>query len=395
MKNEVKNESDTPRKNPKEIGTATPKNLRIVEDKVKKDTTKELSSIQQEKSSSVGHVLKYARQKANISLDEVSWSLRISKNYLESIEDSKSDALLERVYTLGFVRSYAAYLGLNADEIVGRFKAEIFGDHQFEPLVFLSPEAETSSPRGMILLLSSMVALICIGGWYMYNHQSETPVVKEIPTELQKAINQDLSAAGEPVDSQPAPVNQSGERFGTSASAIANEVEDTRPAEEGDPVETSEEGANTQESPSSEAPLSSVSPASLASQVSHQAPAIVVTKPEAMQPEATQPVSNAAPSPLAPPVEISAPTMVALTFMERCWVEVRDANQRILIQKSFNKGDTYKIEAKAGRKLSVGNAGGVRISVNQSSPVAIGGTGMVERISLDPLNLSKYSGAQR
>lgn len=388
MKNEVKNESDTPRKTPKEAGASQAKNLHIVEDRAKKDATKESSSGQHEKPSSVGHVLKYARQKANISLDAVSWDLRISKNYLEFIEGSRSDVSLERVYTLGFVRSYAVYLGLNADEIVGRFKAEIFGDHHLEPLVFLSPETEASSPRGMILLFSSMVALMCIGGWYMYNRQSETPIVKEIPSELQKAINQDLSAVGETVESSPAPLNQSGERFDTPASTVANEIEDTRPAEEGEPVDTSEEGSKIKQSLSGETPVSSVSPVA---QPSQQAPALVAT-----QPEATQPASNdALASSPAPMAAVSAPTMVVLTFVERCWVEVRDANQRILIQKSFNKGDTYKIEAKAGRKLSVGNAGGVRISVNESSPVAIGGTGLVERISLDPLNLSKYSGAQR
>jgi cytoskeleton protein RodZ len=388
MKNEVKNESDTPRKTPREVGASTSKNLRVVEDKAKKDTAKELPAIPHEKPSNVGHVLKYARQKANISLDEVSWNLRISKIYLEAIEDSRSDALLERVYTLGFVRSYAAYLGLNADEIVGRFKAEVFGDHQFEPLVFLAPEAEASSPRGTIILLSSMVALLCIGGWYMYSHQSEAPIVKEIPSELQKAINQDLSAAEGAVEAPSAPLKQSGEHLVTSAPTASNEIEDARPAEEGDSVDTPEEAVKMPAGLSSETSLSSALPVG---QTPQHAPALVLTQPEAVQPASNSTPANS-PNALA---EVTAPMMVALTFVERCWVEVRDANQRILIQKSFNKGDSYKIEAKVGRKLSLGNAGGVRISVNQSSPVAIGGTGMVERISLDPENLSKYSGAQR
>ncbi|KAB2833850.1 MAG: hypothetical protein F9K49_06035, partial [Caedimonadaceae bacterium] len=185
MKNEVKKESHDLNVVPKKEQALESKALRLINEKKGSEGIKKAKIVSTDLPQSVGTVLKTERLKHEKSLEEIARSLRISKRYLEIIEEGTKEDFPERVYALGFVRSYAVYLGLNAEDITKRFKAEVLGDHQQEPLVFLLPEAEVSSPRGMILVISAIVALLCIAGWYFYRHSNDIIVAKEIPAELQ------------------------------------------------------------------------------------------------------------------------------------------------------------------------------------------------------------------
>src|SRR5687767_7362131 len=73
----------------------------------------------------VGHYLCTARQRKGKQLSDVWLELKIRPEYLIAIEEGRFEALPGRIYAIGFVRSYAGYLGLDAEECVGRLKAEI------------------------------------------------------------------------------------------------------------------------------------------------------------------------------------------------------------------------------------------------------------------------------
>src|SRR3974377_1705733 len=73
----------------------------------------------------VGQDLRAARLRRGDDLATVSKALKIRKDHLESIEEDRIESLPGRTYAVGFVRSYADYLGLDAGQCVERFKAEI------------------------------------------------------------------------------------------------------------------------------------------------------------------------------------------------------------------------------------------------------------------------------
>jgi len=100
---------------------------------------------------SVGQELSKARQRSGKMLMDVWRELKINPDYLLAIEESRFEALPGRVYAIGFVRSYAAYLGLNADELVDRLKAEMAGPDASEPVIGLVPPPESNLPRGGVL----------------------------------------------------------------------------------------------------------------------------------------------------------------------------------------------------------------------------------------------------
>src|SRR3974390_443477 len=75
----------------------------------------------------VGQELRAARLRRGDDLATVSRALKIRKDHLDALEEDKFEALPGRTYAMGFVRSYAEYLGLDSVQCVERFKAEIAG----------------------------------------------------------------------------------------------------------------------------------------------------------------------------------------------------------------------------------------------------------------------------
>jgi cytoskeleton protein RodZ len=65
----------------------------------------------------LGKKLKESREQKGESLDDASKITRIGKNYLEALEEGVTSKLPNQAYTRGFIRLYAAHLGLAPDEI--------------------------------------------------------------------------------------------------------------------------------------------------------------------------------------------------------------------------------------------------------------------------------------
>ena len=66
----------------------------------------------------VGALLREAREASGRSVADVVASLRIRRVYLEAIEDGRFDELPGAAYAVGFVRSYATYLRLDAPALL-------------------------------------------------------------------------------------------------------------------------------------------------------------------------------------------------------------------------------------------------------------------------------------
>jgi len=70
---------------------------------------------------SLGLHLRAARQGRNISLAEASTATRISQRILTALEDDDFAALPAEVFTRGFIKLYAEYLGLDTGEVLTLF----------------------------------------------------------------------------------------------------------------------------------------------------------------------------------------------------------------------------------------------------------------------------------
>lgn len=88
----------------------------------------------------VGHELRQARERRDMSLQQLFRLTKISPHVLQVIEASDESRLPARVFTRGFVRSYALEVGLDPDDTVRRYF------EQFEPEEPAVPPAVEDAP---------------------------------------------------------------------------------------------------------------------------------------------------------------------------------------------------------------------------------------------------------
>lgn len=68
-----------------------------------------------------GQELRHEREMREISIREISDTTKISSRFLEAIEAGDFSSLPAPVFTRGFIREYASYLGIEPEEIVDRY----------------------------------------------------------------------------------------------------------------------------------------------------------------------------------------------------------------------------------------------------------------------------------
>jgi len=95
---------------------------------------------------SFGEELRREREIRGISLKEIADATKISKRFLEAIERNDHRTLPAPVFTRGFIREYARYLGLNCDEIVNRYNFAAAGDDRIEKSAHLERLAQREPP---------------------------------------------------------------------------------------------------------------------------------------------------------------------------------------------------------------------------------------------------------
>lgn len=80
--------------------------------------------IQPSRPRTLGSILKAARTKANISLEDAEIQTRIRLKHLEALEAGDYQALPADAYNIGFVRCYAEFLRLSPEKILRMYREE-------------------------------------------------------------------------------------------------------------------------------------------------------------------------------------------------------------------------------------------------------------------------------
>ena len=140
----------------------------------------------------VGNDLRLMREQLGWSLPSVAASLRIRLPYLEAIEAGRFSELPGNAYAVGFVRTYAAAMGLDPDEIARRFRAEAADVNRKTELTFPAPVPERGVPAGAVVLLGVVLIVVAYMGWYRFSGD-RLPTAEPVPP-----VPERLVAAVEP-----------------------------------------------------------------------------------------------------------------------------------------------------------------------------------------------------
>lgn len=263
----------------------------------------------------VGSLLKEMRIQKGLKVADIAKKLCIRRFYLEAIEESNYKDIPEFPYGIGFIRSYADYLGLNSGNIIELYKEETNSKPEKDIFV-LEPQTEATVPNKKYLLISLLAIILIYVLWYMYNNRNieiaETPVADVNVTMGQvEDINHSLPLVVEDYSSAPAEVAKA--------------------------------------EPEKIAVVDSTVPVASTNQQ------VVITN-EAFTGEI------GAPSPLVQETEPLSDGVV-IKVKKETWIEVKDGS-KLYISKVLQPGDSYTVPQGKGMILSVGKADGVDVVIN-------------------------------
>jgi len=164
---------------------------------------------------SFGEELRREREIRSISLKEIADATKISKRFLEALERNDHKTLPAPVFTRGFVREYARYLGLNSDEMVNRYNYAASGDERIEKTAHLERLVQLQNPpppkqgipppyaridRNIYILAAIMIALAAVSVWAIRSRrQSRAAELAQQETAARAVPNaQEVSPPAEP-----------------------------------------------------------------------------------------------------------------------------------------------------------------------------------------------------
>ncbi|AKM82349.1 TPA: transcriptional regulator [Candidatus Berkelbacteria bacterium] len=127
----------------------------------------------------LGEILKSARKKKEITLDQAEEETKVRVKYLKALEEGRYEALPGNVYALGFLSKYVDFLELNKEDLMRRFRLER-GESQYddfhsklmperrikEPLLYLTPK--------VVVVVSVILVLAGLLGYIIYSVRAFT-----------------------------------------------------------------------------------------------------------------------------------------------------------------------------------------------------------------------------
>lgn len=116
----------------------------------------------------VGARLGAARIAAGIDLADIAKDTRVPLRHLRAIEADAHDELPALPYAVGFVKSFARAVGIDADEAATQFRGETSKTAHVPAMVALEPLDERRLPSRGLVTLSVALLVLVIGGLTAY-----------------------------------------------------------------------------------------------------------------------------------------------------------------------------------------------------------------------------------
>jgi len=118
----------------------------------------------------LGAILLAARERKGVDLARAERDTKIRAKFLEALECSDFKALPGAVYTKGFLRNYALYLGLDPELVVARWKTEVGESRRTEattiaPRPLEAPRGGFTFSRGLIVAAILTLAVLAFAGY--------------------------------------------------------------------------------------------------------------------------------------------------------------------------------------------------------------------------------------
>lgn len=137
--------------------------------------------------SKLGSYLREAREARGISLAQASTGTRIIQRYLVALENGDFNHLPGDVYARGFIRNYAQYLQLPADELIELYRAERGASGPIQVIPAAVPPRNRTVFMPSIWAVMLVVMAVVVLGYLALNalgltNPNSTPIAQNITT---------------------------------------------------------------------------------------------------------------------------------------------------------------------------------------------------------------------
>ena len=148
---------------------------------------------------SLGQVITEARERKGLTREQVATEAHLPPHYVKMIETDSYDMISDRLYLVPFLRRYASFLGLDAEEIASRFVSNV--QHAEANVVRISQEITMVAKKpgasrriAFAVMIAAIVVILADLVWRRF-------VEREAP--LPAPVSAPAAAAPAPVTTEP------------------------------------------------------------------------------------------------------------------------------------------------------------------------------------------------
>ncbi|MGH1537473.1 MAG: RodZ domain-containing protein [Gammaproteobacteria bacterium] len=283
------------------------------------------------KTVSIGAILVNARNAAALSQADIAEQINLPVNIIQALETDDYDNLPGATYVRGYLRNYARLVGVNEEGLAKLYIEQ----HHCEPVVE-APTRSAHSYDPAILWSTAAVFSILFGlvitWWFEYNTLSGQSIELVSNENVMESNRADNTHAGESLlPSEEVSIDQeaSSEELDASEDLAINETT----------ARSSTAGARQ-----------------MLGQVTDSETEVITADQQHAMEEASQNPTLVS--------SIEGAQVLTVTYVEKSWTEIRDADSNTLMQGLIEPGVVRDLNGKPPFEIFLGNAPGVVIEIN-------------------------------
>jgi cytoskeleton protein RodZ len=177
---------------------------------------------------SLGHIITESRERKGMTREQVAGETHLPAHYIKMIETDSYDMISDRLYLVPFLRRYATFLGLDAEEIASRFVSDV--QHAEANVVRISQEITMVAKRpaaasriAFAVLIAAVLVLLADFAWRRFvDHEAPTPAPAASPAAMAPAAESNTQAPNETLPPATIVTNPEGAAPPSSPPAASN-----------------------------------------------------------------------------------------------------------------------------------------------------------------------------
>ncbi|GLQ74915.1 cytoskeleton protein RodZ [Vibrio penaeicida] len=292
-----------------------------------------------------GDVLRQQREKLGLTQKDIADRLRLRLAVIQNIEDNNFKSDQVATFTRGYLRSYAKAVGLSDDDVLPLLEEEV--NHKEQSMQSFSRKTNREKHDSRIMLITWGVLAVLVGissVWWWQNQSLDTLSVSEL-TSSSDSLSQESEADLAVLEAQrelnvasAQPVQQNEEVEPTANAAVS--TEDTTSANEEVNNSSNTESSDTDSS------VTDTATSDVSSSLSNESS-------DAESPESTNIALSDSPASANP---------VSMSFSADCWIQVKDAEGKVLATGVKKAGHQLSLSGKAPYSVILGAPEGVSMT---------------------------------